>query len=95
MNVEPPLTDLQKSEELIKKEMITMLHFDLLHHPYGEQPGGKKGKGPGFGTNSAEHITYLEQNSYEKHSKEELKKVRVFPLKVCVTGLLTYVLQVL
>lgn len=56
--------------------MITMLHFDLLHHPYGEQPGAKKGKGPGFGTNSAEHITYLEQNPYEKHSKEDFKKVR-------------------
>ena len=77
LNVEPPLTDLQKSEELIKKEMITMLHFDLLHHPFGEQPSGKKGKGPGFGSNNAEHMAYLEQNPYEKFSKEDLKKVRI------------------
>nr|VZI36682.1 unnamed protein product [Spirometra erinaceieuropaei] len=27
------LTDLQKSEELIKKEMMVMLHFDNLHNP--------------------------------------------------------------
>lgn len=75
--MEPPLTDLQKSEELIKKEMITMLHFDLLHHPFAEQPSNKKGKGPGFGSNNAEHMAYLEQNPYEKFSKEDLKKVRV------------------
>uniref|UniRef100_A0A5F8HHZ1 Cell division cycle 5-like protein n=1 Tax=Monodelphis domestica TaxID=13616 RepID=A0A5F8HHZ1_MONDO len=75
LNVEPPLTDLQKSEELIKKEMITMLHYDLLHHPYGEQAGNKKGKPLGFGNNSTEHITYLEHNPYEKFSKDELKKI--------------------
>eukprot|EP00069_Balaena_mysticetus_P000077 bmy_00024T0 len=75
LNVEPPLTDLQKSEELIKKEMITMLHYDLLHHPY-EPSGNKKGKTVGFGTNNAEHISYLEHNTYEKFSKEELKKAQ-------------------
>lgn len=75
LNVEPPLTDLQKSEELIKKEMITMLHYDLLHHPY-EPSGNKKGKTVGFGTNNSEHITYLEHNPYEKFSKEELKKAQ-------------------
>ncbi|KAG8124518.1 putative Mrna splicing protein [Naja naja] len=74
LNVEPPLTDLQKSEELIKKEMITMLHFDLVHHPYGEVPGSKKMKVPGLGASSTEHIAYLEHNPYEKFSKEELKK---------------------
>lgn len=54
--------------------MITMLHYDLLHHPY-EPAGNKKGKTVGFGTNNSEHITYLEHNPYEKFSKEELKKV--------------------
>lgn len=28
-----PLTDLQKAEELIKREMLTMLHFDSLKNP--------------------------------------------------------------
>jgi pre-mRNA-splicing factor CDC5/CEF1 len=40
LNVELPLRDLQKMEELIKKEMIMMLHYDLLHHPY--EPSGNK-----------------------------------------------------
>lgn len=51
-----------------------MLHYDLLHHPY-EPSGNKKGKTIGFGTNNAEHIAYLEHNTYEKFSKEDLKKV--------------------
>ncbi|XP_006882194.1 PREDICTED: cell division cycle 5-like protein [Elephantulus edwardii] len=78
LNVEPPLTDLQKSEELIKKERITMLHYDLLHHPY-EPSGNKKGKTVGFTTNNPEHVAYLEHNPYEKFSKEELKKVLYLP----------------
>lgn len=28
-----PLTDLQKAEELIKKEMLTMLHYDSMKNP--------------------------------------------------------------
>lgn len=27
------ITDLQKAEELIKREMVTMFHFDALHNP--------------------------------------------------------------
>ena len=27
------LTDMQKAEELIKREMVTMLHYDALHNP--------------------------------------------------------------
>ncbi|KAM7540285.1 hypothetical protein Aperf_G00000045409 [Anoplocephala perfoliata] len=30
---EASLTDLQKAEELIKQEMLTMLHYDSLHNP--------------------------------------------------------------
>lgn len=51
-----------------------MLHYDLLHHPY-EPSGNKKGKAVGFATNNSEHIAYLEHNSYEKFSKDDLKKV--------------------
>uniref|UniRef100_A0A8C8HW52 Cell division cycle 5-like protein n=1 Tax=Oncorhynchus tshawytscha TaxID=74940 RepID=A0A8C8HW52_ONCTS len=32
-----PLSELQHAEEMIKKEMITMLHFDCLHHPPANQ----------------------------------------------------------
>ncbi|MBN3309106.1 CDC5L protein, partial [Amia calva] len=73
LNVEPPLTELQKAEELIKKEMITMIHFDSLHHPFTDALT-RKGKGPGSGSNNAEHIAYLEQNIYEKVTEEDLKK---------------------
>lgn len=72
LTVEPPLTNLQKSEEIIKKEMITMLHYDTLHHPYGDNAGGRKVKGPGSGFTSTEHIAYLEMSPYEKISKEDL-----------------------
>ncbi|XP_056419917.1 cell division cycle 5-like protein [Hyla sarda] len=72
-NVEPPLTDLQKSEEMIKKEMTTMLHHDSLHHPYGDNAGGKKAKAPGAVPTSVEHVAYLEQNSYDKFTEDELQ----------------------
>ena len=32
-NAEVHLSDLQKAEELIKREMVTMLHYDALHNP--------------------------------------------------------------
>lgn len=72
-NVEPPLTDLQQAEELIKKEIITMIHFDCLHHPFSDAQA-KKGKGMGSSSNNSEHITFLEKTPYEKVSEEELKK---------------------
>ncbi|KAG8580011.1 hypothetical protein GDO81_007081 [Engystomops pustulosus] len=73
LNVEPPLTDLQKSEETIKKEMITMLHYDSMHHPYGDNPpASKKGKAPGSASTSAEHVAFLEHNPYDKFAEDEL-----------------------
>ncbi|KAG9494671.1 hypothetical protein GDO78_002165 [Eleutherodactylus coqui] len=73
VNVEPPLTDLQKSEEIIKKEMITMLHFDSMHHPCGDYLGSKKAKLPSSVTTSAEHVAYLEHNPYDKFTEDELR----------------------
>ncbi|KAF4084171.1 hypothetical protein AMELA_G00125950 [Ameiurus melas] len=74
-NVEPPLTELQLAEELIKKEMITMIHYDSLHHPYTEVLA-KKGKGAGAGSTSTEHVAYLEKSPYEKVVEEDLKKAK-------------------
>ncbi|MEE6514022.1 hypothetical protein FKM82_021944, partial [Ascaphus truei] len=70
VNVEPPLSDLQKSEEMIKKEMITMLHYDSIHYPYGDNAGVKKTKGSG--SSNAEHVAFLELSPYDKLSKEDL-----------------------
>lgn len=72
--MEPPLTELQQAEELIKKEMITMIHFDSLHHPYTEVLA-KKAKGAGPGSTNIEHVAYLEKTPYEKVTEEDLKKV--------------------
>lgn len=32
-NIDPPLTGLQKAEELIKREMVTMIRNDVVNHP--------------------------------------------------------------
>ncbi|MCJ8736735.1 hypothetical protein PDJAM_G00015930 [Pangasius djambal] len=74
-NVEPPLTELQQAEELIKKEMITMIHYDSLHQPYTEVLA-KKGKGAGSGSTNAEHAAYLEKSPYDKVAEEDLKKAK-------------------
>lgn len=75
--MEPPLTELQQAEELIKKEMITMIHFDSLHHPYTELLN-KKAKGASSGSTNAEHVAYLEKTPYEKVAEEDLKKVSFY-----------------
>ncbi|GAA6109314.1 cell division cycle 5-like protein [Tachysurus ichikawai] len=74
-NVEPPLTEVQQAEELIKKEMITMIHHDSLHHPYTDMLA-KKAKGAGSGSTNAEHVNYLEKTPYEKVAEEDLKKAK-------------------
>ena len=75
-SVDPPLSELQLAEELIKREMITMVHFDSLHHPYVEALS-KKVKGVGSSSNNAEHIAYLDKTPYHKVQEEDLKKVGV------------------
>lgn len=52
-----------------------MLHYDSVHHPFGDNATSKKGKMPSSVTTNAEHVTYLEQNTYEKVTEEELKYV--------------------
>lgn len=74
LNMEPPLTDLQRSEEMIKREMIVMLHYDILHHPYIEPSADKMGKGSGLVLNSAEHVAFLEQKPYHMVSEEDLRR---------------------
>ncbi len=73
-----PLSDLQLAEELIKQEMITMLHHDCLHHPsanVGSQLQRGKARGPTSTSNNASHIAYLETHSYKPISTEEMEQV--------------------
>lgn len=77
---DPPLTDLQRAEELIKQEMQTMLHYDSLYSPtplqMGITPGSKKPPPQKGAVNQAAHLAYLEQNPYAKFQMEDLQKAK-------------------
>ncbi|XP_002733954.1 cell division cycle 5-like protein [Saccoglossus kowalevskii] len=64
-NIEQPLSDLQKAEELIKREMITMLHHDALKHPSIDK---KSSQGL--------HLQYLEQHPFIVVEDEDMKQAR-------------------
>lgn len=63
------LSEMQRAEELIKSEMITMLHYDSLITPLPPPPL-QTGKRPVV--TQAQHIAYLEQNPYENITPEEI-----------------------
>ncbi|XP_041970783.1 cell division cycle 5-like protein [Aricia agestis] len=65
-----PMTPLQKAEELLKAEMLTMLHYDALHDP---PPGVDKKR---WVQVQAGHLAYLESHPYEQFSREELDAAR-------------------
>lgn len=74
-----PLLDLQLAEEMIKQEMITMLHYDCLHHPSlnaANQLQRGKGKGPTSTSNNASHVSYLENHQYKPLSPEDMEQAK-------------------
>ncbi|XP_071506962.1 cell division cycle 5-like protein [Diadema antillarum] len=75
-DLDAPITDLQKAEEMIKEEMITMLHYDSLKNPVGEQGGARKGEKPAPKANPAVHVAFLEQNPYHQYDETEMAKAR-------------------
>ncbi|XP_033608501.1 cell division cycle 5-like protein [Cryptotermes secundus] len=68
-HTDPPLTELQKSEELIKREMITMLHYDAVYSPPVIPAETKK---RGQVTSQEQHLAYLEQYPYKTYSQDQL-----------------------
>ncbi|KAF2359391.1 Pre-mRNA splicing factor component Cdc5p/Cef1 [Trinorchestia longiramus] len=58
-------TDLQKAEELIKREMVVMLHYDALHSPTASAAGKKSSQ-------DAAHADYLHSHPYRSYSEHEL-----------------------
>lgn len=66
---DPPLSLLQKAEEMIKREMLTMIHYDAAYTP---PDIGQQGKKP-QPVNQAQHLAYLEQHPYEQVTEEELR----------------------
>ncbi|XP_067674317.1 cell division cycle 5-like protein [Haliotis asinina] len=78
---DPPLSELQKAEELIKREMIIMLHYDAVYSPtlaqLGITPGSKKPVPSQKSiVNQAQHLAFLEQHSYDTFSEEDLHDAR-------------------
>jgi hypothetical protein len=67
-----------QAEELIKAEMVTMLHYDAVLTPTPAQLGIKdftqkpKGPHPTRTLNEAAHLAYLEQHPYANVDEEDI-----------------------
>lgn len=77
-NIEPPLTALQKAEELIKKEMITMLRHDIVNHPSRNQIELLKQKKTRNACQAviAANQAALARDKYEKFAEEEMNNAK-------------------
>lgn len=69
-----------QAEELIKREMLIMLHHDSAYHPteaqLGITPGSKKTTPSQKSVaNQAAHIAYLKDHPLEKYTEEEIENV--------------------
>lgn len=78
---DPPLSDQQKAEELIKREMLVMLHNDAAYNPteaqLGIAPGSKKNQPSQKSVaNQAAHIAFLSDHPLDKFSEEEIEMAR-------------------
>lgn len=78
-NTDPPLTELQKAEELIKQEMITMLHYDAVQNPLPVD--SQVGKKQGNVLTQAQHLAYLDQRPYENFTPLDVTKAKEFLAK--------------
>jgi pre-mRNA-splicing factor CDC5/CEF1 len=77
LNGDPPLTDLQRAEELIKREMVVMMHHDCIETPTPAQMGegsSKKKKTSDDRTilNEAGHRAYLDKHPYQKFDDDDI-----------------------
>ncbi|MCL4140126.1 UNVERIFIED_CONTAM: hypothetical protein GTU68_013087 [Idotea baltica] len=70
---DPHLTDLQKAEELIKREMVTMLHYDALHNPPPALPSKKS-----LHVAEAQHRDHLDRHPYRQYDEDELEVAKEF-----------------
>lgn len=66
------LTELQRAEELIKQEMITMLHYDAAHDPVVSKINAP----PKKPTPLHQLEAYLEQNQYEEFDDDQLERAK-------------------
>ncbi|PIK61648.1 putative cell division cycle 5-like protein-like [Apostichopus japonicus] len=71
-DLDTTMTDQQKAEEIIKEEMITMLHFDGFKNPVTDQSINKKMEK----SVQATYAAYLEQHPYKEVTEEEITEAR-------------------
>ena len=80
LNSDPPLTDLQKAEELIKREMIVMMHHDCIETPTAAQMGEGSKKKKSLDDrgiiNEAQHRAYLDKHPYQKFADEDIEAAK-------------------
>jgi pre-mRNA-splicing factor CDC5/CEF1 len=69
---DPPINALQRAEELIKAEMLTMMHYDGLQNPVSTGDGKKDSQSAAGG--QSEHLAYLKQRPYDAFEPEALAK---------------------
>ncbi|KAK0064476.1 cell division cycle 5-like protein [Biomphalaria pfeifferi] len=71
---DPPLTELQKAEELIKQEVLIMLHHDAVFCPTEAQSGAGTGKsGAPQKASQAAHLAYLDKNPYTEIDPKDME----------------------
>lgn len=68
------LNDLQKAEELIKKEMLTMMHYDSLRNP--TNLSSEKGSGPSRKAIETSQ-TFLANHAYQEFDDKDMEQVRI------------------
>jgi len=79
---ELPLSDLQKAEEMIKREMLIMLHHDAYYNPTAAQQStgsdGSKGQSSSGKNvlNEEKHLQYMQKNRYEEFNEDQMEQAR-------------------
>jgi len=65
------LNDMQQAEEIIKKEMLSMLHYDAMNYPATNQvPGAKNKKASSMAT----HVQYLSRHGYQELDSKDFNE---------------------
>lgn len=70
------LTDLQKAEELVKQEMVTMLHYDAVKNPLTNLNIIAALTKTKTSQVTNQYIDYLDQNRYDAFIEEDLEVAR-------------------
>jgi len=93
IHADPPLNDLQRAEEMIKREMILMMHHDCLETPTLAQQGaaGSKHKDRERGiVNESVHRGYLDRHPYKEVATEDMETAKILleaEMEVVKTGM--------